>query len=94
MARFSQDLLGQRPGLSQPLLKAAALDEAGRRLRDFIVEEAGTELAALDRGTVHLVDEAEGPAPDAATSAPQPAGVRPYALPYSWASSLLSGDPR
>jgi hypothetical protein len=94
MARFYQDPLGQRPGLSQPLLKAAALDEAKRRFRDLTTEEARTELAALDRGTVRLVDEAEGPAPDAATSAPQPAGVRPQALPYSWASSLLIGDPR
>jgi CHAT domain-containing protein len=94
MARFYQDLLGKRPGLSHPLPKAAALDEAKNWLRKLTAEEAGTELAALDRGTERLVDEAEGPAPDAATSAPRLAGVRPYAHPDYWASFILIGDPR
>jgi hypothetical protein len=95
MTRFYQNLLGKRSGLSQPLPKAEALDEAKRWLRELTVDETGTELAALDRGTVRpLVDEAEGPAPRAASSSPQPAGARPYAHPYYWASFILIGDPR
>jgi CHAT domain-containing protein len=95
MTRFYQDLLGKRPGLSQPMPKAEALDEAKRWLRELTVDEAGTELAALERGTVRpLVDEANGPPPRAASSTAQPAGVRPYAHPYYWASFILIGDPR
>src|SRR5579883_625079 len=74
MTRFYQNLLGQRPGLSGPLPKAAALDEAG------------SELAALDRGTVRPLAKVNGPTPRDTSSAPQPAGVRPYAHPYYWAS--------
>jgi hypothetical protein len=95
MTRFYQNLLGKRSGLSQPLPKAAALDEAKRWLRNLTAEEAGTELAALDRGTVRpLVVEADGPAPRAASSSPQPAGVRLYAHPYYWASFILIGAPQ
>jgi CHAT domain-containing protein len=95
MTRFYQNLLGKRPGLSTPLPKAEALDEAKRWLRNLTVDEAGTELAALDRGTVRpLVDEVDGPAPRAASSSAGPAGVRPYAHPYYWASFILIGDPR
>jgi hypothetical protein len=94
MTRFYQNLLGKRSGLSQPLPKAEALDEAKRWLRDLTVAEAGTELAALDRGTVRpLVDEAEGPVPRAASSSTQPTGARPYAHPYYWAAFILIGDP-
>jgi CHAT domain-containing protein len=94
MTRFYQNLLGQRPGLSQPLPKAAALDEAKRWLRNLTVDEIGTELAALERGTVRPLAKADGPAPRDGSSSPQPPGVRPYAHPYYWASFLLIGDPR
>jgi CHAT domain-containing protein len=95
MARFYQNLLGRRPGLSQPLPKAAALDEAKHWLRELTVDEAGTELAALDRGTVRpLVEEVDGPAPHDTSSTPKATGVRPYAHPYYWASFILIGDPR
>jgi CHAT domain-containing protein len=95
MTRIYQNLLGRRPGLSTPLPKAAALDEAKRWLRELTVDEVGTELAALDRGTVRpRVEEVDGPAPRAAASAPKPAGVRPYAHPYYWAAFILIGDPR
>jgi tetratricopeptide (TPR) repeat protein len=95
MTRFYQDLLGKRPGLSQPLPKAEALDEAKAWLRNLTAGEVGSELAELDRGTVRpLVDEVNGPPPRAASSSPQPAGVRPYAHPYYWASFNLIGDPR
>jgi Tfp pilus assembly protein PilF len=95
MARFYQNLLGKRRGLSKPMPKAEALDEAKHWLRNLTADEVGTELAALERGTVRpLVDEAEGPAPHAASSAPKPAGVRLYAHPYYWAAFILIGDPR
>jgi CHAT domain-containing protein/Tfp pilus assembly protein PilF len=94
MTRFYQHLLGQRPGLSRPLPKAAALDEAKRWLRVLTVDEVGSELAALDRGTVRPLAKADGPESHPASSAPQPAGVRPYAHPYYWASFILIGDPR
>jgi tetratricopeptide (TPR) repeat protein len=94
MTRFYQDLLGQRPGLSRPLPKAAALDEAKRWLRELTADQVGGELAALDRGTVRPLAKIDGPAPRAASSPPPPAGVRPYAHPYYWASFILIGDPR
>jgi CHAT domain-containing protein len=94
MTRFYQNLLGQRPGLSRPLPKAVALDEAKRWLRELTVDEVGGELAALDRGPVRPLAKADGPASSTASSALQPAGVRPYAHPYYWAAFLLIGDPR
>src|SRR5262249_38968343 len=94
MTRFYQNLLGRRAGLSQPLPKAEALDEAKRWLRELTMEEVGPELAALDRGTVRPLAQADGPTPRAASSASKPAGVRPYAHPYYWASFILIGDPQ
>jgi CHAT domain-containing protein len=94
MSRFYQNLLGQRPGLSQPLPKAAALDEAKRWLRELTVEEVGSELAVLERGTVRPLAKADAPSPPDASSAPKkPIGARPYAHPYYWASFILIGDP-
>jgi CHAT domain-containing protein/Tfp pilus assembly protein PilF len=95
MTRFYQNLLGRRAGLTAAMPKAEALAEAKRWLRELTTDKAGTELAALERGTVRpLVDEVNGPAPRAASSASKPAGVRPYAHPYYWASFILIGDPR
>src|SRR5262249_25094686 len=95
ITRFYQNLLGRRPSLSQPLPKAAALDEAKAGLRNLTAGEVGSELASLERGTVRpLVEEVDGPAPRAAASAPKPVGVGPYAHPYYWASFILIGDPR
>jgi CHAT domain-containing protein len=94
MTRFDQNLLGKRPGLSQPMPKAAALDEAKHWLRNLKADEVGRELAALDRGTVRPLAKADGPASKAAPSTPKPAGARPYAHPYYWAAFILIGDPR
>ena len=94
MARLYQNLLGRRPGLSRPMPMAEALDEAKRWLRELTADQVGTELAALDRGTVRPLAKVDGPAPPEASSSPQPAGVRPYAHPYYWASFILIGDPR
>jgi CHAT domain-containing protein len=93
MARFYQNLLGHRAGLSQPLPKAAALDEAKHWLRNLTADELGSELATLERGTVRPLAKVDGPAPHVASLAPKPAGERPYAHPYYWASFLLIGDP-
>jgi CHAT domain-containing protein len=93
MTRFYQNLLGPRPGLSRPLPKAAALDEAKRWLRELTADEVGSELAALERGTMRPLAKANGPSSLTASSARQPAGVRPYAHPYYWAAFILIGDP-
>jgi hypothetical protein len=94
MTRFYQNLLGRRAGLTGPLPKAAALDEAKRWLRGLTAEEVGGELAALDRGPERPLAQLDGPAPRDPSSTPRPAGVRPYAHPYYWASFILIGDPR
>jgi CHAT domain-containing protein len=95
MTRFYQNLLGRRAGLSGPLPKAEALDEAKRWLRGLTAEEVGGALAALERGPVRpLATKVEGPAPVEPSSAPGRTGVRPYAHPYYWASFILIGDPR
>jgi CHAT domain-containing protein len=87
MARFYQNLLGKRPGLSQPMAKAEALAEAKRWLRGLSAEEAGTALEALDRGAVRPLATAGASKP---VEAP---GPRPYAHPYYWAAFILIGDP-
>jgi CHAT domain-containing protein len=94
MARFYQNLLGRRTGLTGPLPKAEALDEAKRWLRELTAGEVGGELAALDRGPVRPLAQVDGPAPLDPSSTPRPTGVRPYAHPYYWASFILIGDPR
>ena len=94
MTRFYQNLLGRRGWLTAAMPKAEALDEAKHWLRELTTDEVGTELAALDRGTVRPLARVDGPAPRAASSAPQPSGVRPYAHPYYWAAFILIGDPR
>src|SRR5262249_42756547 len=86
LTRFYQDLLGRRAGLTGPLAKAEALDEAKRWLRGLTAEEVGGALAALDRGPVRPLAKADAPAPVDRSSAPGPTGVRPYAHPYYWAS--------
>jgi hypothetical protein len=94
MTRFYQNLLGRRGGLSGPLPKAEALDEAKRWLRELPAEEVGGALAALDRGPVRPLAQVDGTAPRDPSSPPGPTGVRPYAHPYYWAAFLLIGDPR
>ena len=92
MTRFYQNLLGRRPGLSQPLPKAAAPDEAKHWLRSLTAGR-GPERRL---GAWHSAPAGHGfdGRRRAASSAPKPAGVRPYAHPYYWASFILIGDPR
>ncbi len=90
MSRFYENLLGKREGLSKPMGKAAALDEAKRWLRGLSQEEALKLSAAIsggiDRGTrgkgvkVNLLPKAEK-------------DEKPFAHPKYWAAFVLIGDP-
>jgi Tfp pilus assembly protein PilF len=94
MARFYQNLLGKRPGLSRPMAKAEALGEAKAWLRDLTGDEAGAAQRALDRGTVRPQATAGQAGPgEEAGAAGRPAGRQPYAHPYYWAAFVLVGDP-
>ena len=93
MARFYQDLLGKRRGLSRPMPKADALHEAKLWLRNLTADEAGNELAAPDRGPLRPLAKDSGGAAQGASPAPRAAGLRPYAHPYYWAAFILVGDP-
>jgi CHAT domain-containing protein len=78
MVRFYQNLLGKRPGLSWPMSKADALDEAKRWLRNVSTVDAVTELNCLGEST----------------SIPtSPAGARPFDHPRIWSAFILVGDP-
>ncbi len=93
MARFYQNLLGRRPGLSKPLPKAEALREAKAWLRNLTADEVGSELAALDRGAPRKLAKDSGGAAQGASPSAETGGVRPYAHPYYWAAFVLVGDP-
>jgi CHAT domain-containing protein len=89
MRRFYQNLLGHRAGLSRPMPKAEALDEAKRWLQNLTVAEVNGEVASLVRGEVHPLGQASGTAPSAAKTS----DLRPYAHPNYWAAFVLAGDP-
>jgi CHAT domain-containing protein/tetratricopeptide (TPR) repeat protein len=84
MTRFYQNLLGKREGLSQPMPKAAALDEAKRWLRELRADQVEGELSALSRGT----ERRKGPAVPR-----KPESPRPFEHPYYWAAFILVGNP-
>jgi CHAT domain-containing protein len=77
MVRFYQNLLGERPGLKQPLSKIEALEEARRWLRELPRAEALKLFADM---------------PDDFRSE-LPAGARPFEHPNYWAAFILVGDP-
>jgi CHAT domain-containing protein len=89
MARFYQDLLGWRPGLSRTLPKA----EAKRWPPGLTADEVGPALEALDRGPMRPLVTAGPPAANAPSPGPRPPGPRPYEHPYYWAAFVLIGDP-
>jgi tetratricopeptide (TPR) repeat protein len=94
MARFYQNLLGQRDGLEKPLPKAEALHEAKRWLRALPRAEVEALAGQLARGSVRADDEADRPAPPREVSRPTvPAGDTPFAHPRYWAAFILIGDP-
>jgi CHAT domain-containing protein len=91
MERFYQNLLGARPGLKEPLGKAAALAEAKSWLRTLPREEARKAAAALTKGVARGKGRPAQPllpeVPPAEKDGP------PYAHPYYWAAFILVGAP-
>jgi hypothetical protein len=88
MQRFYANMLGARPGLSQPLSKVAALAEAKEWLRHFTTEKVEVEVAALERGQKRkLATQVAAGAPKA-----DPRTERPFCHPYFWAAFVLVGD--
>src|SRR5207248_782642 len=87
MQRFYANLLGVRPGLSQPLPKAEALAEAKQWLRGLSRAEV-TALAANLSGSLARAKGASRRKPeDPSPSIPAgPGDDRPYAQPYYWAA--------
>jgi hypothetical protein len=86
MRRFYANLLGARPGLSQPMPKAQALAEAKIWLRNLDADDVDRALAALERGGKRPL---ANPTPGKPSTT---AKVRPYDHPYYWAAFVLVGD--
>ncbi len=80
MTRFYQNWLGKRPGLDQPLSKAAALQEAKAWLRALTGAEVNSALSQISRGEIRSRSR---PAPQS----------HPFAHPHDWAGFILMGDP-
>jgi hypothetical protein len=97
MDRFYQNLLGKRDGLSKPMGKAAALDEAKRWLRNLSGEEALTLTAKLTngvaRGTRSKDEDLKLVVPSAGPKTPPTKDSKPFAHPKYWAAFILIGDP-
>jgi CHAT domain-containing protein len=95
MLRFYENVLGAREGLSRALPRAEALEEAKQWLRELPRQDAAVLAAGLvgdrlkgtaTRGTVVELDVKE-------RAVKLPAGERPYAHPFYWATFVLVGDP-
>jgi CHAT domain-containing protein len=94
MQRFYANLLGARPGLSQPVPKAEALAEAKSWLRGLRREEVTALAAKLSRGEARAAGATRRkPAAQALSVPAGAADDRPYAHPYYWAAFVLTGDP-
>jgi CHAT domain-containing protein len=92
MQRFYANLLGQRPGLKQPLRKAEALAEAKNWLRELSAAEAARQAAALTQGVARGKGRKALPLLPAAKSRGAGKADKPYAHPYYWAAFVLVGD--
>jgi CHAT domain-containing protein len=93
MLRFYENLLGKRPGLSEPLGRAAALEEASHWLRQLPRSQA--EALATGLLKRRLIGTARGSVVPLNLKDPPlklPEGERPYARPYYWATFVLMGD--
>jgi hypothetical protein len=92
MARFYENLLGKRKGLTRGMPRAEALAEAKKWLVGLKRQEAG-ELAAQLSGWVLRGTEAEARLLVKGQRPKLPEGQRPFAHPYYWAAFVLVGDP-
>jgi CHAT domain-containing protein/tetratricopeptide (TPR) repeat protein len=93
MARFYRNLLGQRPGLSRPMPRAEALDEAKQWLRNLTQEEATRQLTAIQQdGAKEPPAVPNGPPATQPPPRPAPTGPRPFEHPQFWAPFILIGD--
>jgi CHAT domain-containing protein len=88
MARFYQNLLGQREELDRPLPKAEALHEAKRWLRTLPRAEVEKLVERLAGGVAR-----GGPGVPEGKGTMLPAGDTPFANPFYWAAFILLGDP-
>jgi CHAT domain-containing protein/tetratricopeptide (TPR) repeat protein len=93
MTRFYQNMLGKRPGLSRPLPKAEALQEAKQWLRSLTVDQVDGALAALQRGEVRPLVREKGAPARKETPALKSGTIMPYEHPHFWAAFVLVGDP-
>jgi tetratricopeptide (TPR) repeat protein len=94
MQRFYADLLGARPGLSQPMPKAEALAEAKAWLRGLRRDEVAVLAAKLSGGEARAAGATKRKAAVPALVVPSgPGDDRPYAHAYYWAAFVLVGDP-
>ena len=94
MQRFYANLLGVRPGLSQPLPRRRRWPRRGRGCGLRRVEVTG--LAAMLSGGEARYAGRSRRKPAVTQSLGVPAGAaddRPYAQPYYWAAFVLTGDP-
>jgi CHAT domain-containing protein len=88
MTRFYANLLGRREGLTRPLPKAEALDEARSWLRGLGVADVEAEMKRLKLDPAALSRGERKAAPAAAAGA-----ARTFEHPYYWAGFLLVGNP-
>ncbi len=90
MSRFYENLLGKREGLSIPMGKAAALDEAKRWLRELTKVQADKLYAQVSKD----VDRRSRAAGVKVKELPKvEKNEKPFAHPKYWAAFILIGDP-
>lgn len=95
MDRFYQNLLGKRPGLSQPMPKAAALAEAKTWLRQLSSDEVSRLTVDMAKG----ISRGKGQKALPKTAVPKPdnpaagADFKQFEHPRYWAAFILIGDP-
>jgi CHAT domain-containing protein len=91
MLRFYENALGKRKELQEPLGRAAALAEARAWLRNLSRADAERLAVGLTGGVLRGTERDDLPVVKA--KANLPAGERPFAHPFYWASFVLIGDP-
>ncbi len=95
MTRFYENMLGKRPGLAEPMPKAAALAEAKRWLRELSTDQVLQLTAAATDGVVRASRRKDRPMRPAVPATEQSATTvtQPFSHPRYWAAFILIGDP-